>query len=695
METNTTGEEEYDDYTTYPEYQAGILIWKVVPPILILLGTIGNILSIVVLTRKSIKASTTALYLTFLAASDLCVLYTGLLRQWIIHLFEYDVRHLGEAVCKIHLWLVYTSLDFSAWILIAVTLERVISAWCPYSAKTKCSRKYATALLIAILLFLFALNSHMLYGMVNKGSVDEHDTGTQKCSEIDENYGDFFNLVWPWIDLCVFCLIPFTVIVVGNCCILFRVIKSQRKTKARIVPSVNTNQRSTPQRGGGKHSSMTAMLFTLNMVFLFTTSPVSIYNIGYTHWVESGTNQDYATLDLWWAIVNMLQYTNNSINFLLYCLSGTRFRQEVKRIFCPKPRHGSSIPLDNYTRTKFNTQVPTQTPAATPDRDVTGRTALKVSSSTLQIPNGNQKHSPDTSGFVSSYSLHPGTAANPGNSTSNISFTTLSAGPVISSAETSAMTNSITVSAENIAETIPFIDNGTNSSSENINESNQLADHEETAFTQTTQNESPKTSSHRNNTCNETTIVNVLPIEPNDECANYNMNEIISESDGTTEFPAPPDIVNTYTDCNNLESITEDKTTQISTIEPEENNTDLHITEVKEEDNSPRDLEIESLLNSNSENISEGPQTTLIHVLPQDQNEETTIQPSEDGLNSDDGRHLNGFVSVEKTNIDTINSAHEKVSPKADFDKLTYDLYIRTIGGNGDSDTKLETVSSV
>ena len=338
METNTTMEEDYDDYTTYPDYQASILIWKVVPPILILLGTIGNILSIVVLTRKSIKDSTTALYLTFLAASDLCVLYTGLLRQWTKHLFEYDVRHISEAVCKIHIWLVYSSLDFSAWIIIAFTLERVISVWCPFSTKTKCSRKYAMALLIAILVFLLALNSHVLYGFVNKGSMDEHDTGIKKCVDINENYYDFLSLVWPWIDLCVFCIIPVSVIVIGNGCILFGVIKSQRKTRSRSVPSVNTNQRTSLQHGRANHSSMTSMLITLNMVFLFTTSPVSIYNIGFTHWMTSVTSQDYATLYLWSAIVAMLQYTNNSINFLLYCLSGTRFRKEVKRLFCQKPR---------------------------------------------------------------------------------------------------------------------------------------------------------------------------------------------------------------------------------------------------------------------------------------------------------------------------------------------------------------------
>ena len=61
------------DYQSYSEYKAGIIIWKTVPPILITFGTCGNILSIVVLTRKSIRKSTTAIFLIFLTFSGLCV----------------------------------------------------------------------------------------------------------------------------------------------------------------------------------------------------------------------------------------------------------------------------------------------------------------------------------------------------------------------------------------------------------------------------------------------------------------------------------------------------------------------------------------------------------------------------------------------------------------------------------------------
>ena len=374
-----------DDFTTYPAYKAGALIWKIVPPILLILGTVGNFLSILVLTRRSIRSSTTAIYLIGLACSDLLVLYSGLFRQWLIYLFNTDVRETSPFGCKLNIWLVYTSLDFSAWILMAVTLERVISAWLPHNARTMCTKKSALAFIISIGVFLLALNSHLLYGMDFVEQYDE-DTGAvtiAKCKEVDRNYRQFFNHTWPWIDFSAFCLIPFSVIVVGNAMILFKVVKSQRKTHGQIAPSLHTrsNNRQQPSHHA-KQSSMTAMLFTLNIVFLFSTSPVSIYNIGYPHWQSDASNHKLAELDLWWAIVNMFMYTNNSLNFLLYCLSGTKFRQEVRRIFCKTKlfRRQTQMPLSNYTRTKFDKSAH----PSPPSRSINGHSAEKATPSTQE-----------------------------------------------------------------------------------------------------------------------------------------------------------------------------------------------------------------------------------------------------------------------------------------------------------------------
>ena len=381
MDNNTDAE-----YETFPAYKAGILIWKTVPPILLVFGTCGNVLSIVVLTGKSIRKSTTGLYLIVLTFSDLAVLYTGLLRQWIIYLFEFDVRQMSEIACKIHTWLVYSSLDFSAWLLIAVTLERIIAVWFPYVLKTKCNRQNGSILIIGILIAVLGLNSHLLYGMV----FIRTDGKTETCGYIDANYKRFMDTAWSWIDLCAFCLIPFSFIVIGNCLILLKVAKSHRKSRTKQIPGkYKTSQKSKDNQ----QSSMTAILVTLNTVFLLTTLPVSVYNIGHAHWSTTDDPKVLARLDLWWAVVNMLMYTNNAVNFLLYSLSGSQFRQEAKRIFCQ---------TNDLNNTTYRNNIPSQ------GQDVNDRDIHESSH-----PNGmlivdlKQENIEGTDVFETSVSLNP------------------------------------------------------------------------------------------------------------------------------------------------------------------------------------------------------------------------------------------------------------------------------------------------
>ena len=331
--------EDYYMFTTLPDFKASQVIWKVVPPVLIVLGSIGNILSIVVLTRKSIRNSITPL-LTFLAFSDILVLYIGLLRQWIYYTFDYDIRQFSAIACKIHLWLVYTCLDLSAWIIMALTLDRVIATWWPFRARRLCTRTCAMKVVATIVFFLLIVNSHFLYGMANKAHRDSNGTvvDEEKCVPVYEYYFEFLVNVWGIFDLLKLCLIPFSVILVGNICIVVKLMKNKRRLTT--INETNIRRRSSSAAA----SSLTVMMLILSTVFLITTLPISVYITGDNYWGQTEEPQSLASLKLWWAIVNMLMYANNCVNFLLYCLSGSRFRKEAKQLFCVCHRKGPKAP---------------------------------------------------------------------------------------------------------------------------------------------------------------------------------------------------------------------------------------------------------------------------------------------------------------------------------------------------------------
>ena len=114
-------EEQLMNYTAFRLHK---IILLYVPPILVLVGTFGNIFSFLILKRKAMLKFSTYFYLMVLALADTLVLYVGLLRLWIAELTGYELMAQADWICKLTCVLSYTVSDFSVWLIIAVTVER-------------------------------------------------------------------------------------------------------------------------------------------------------------------------------------------------------------------------------------------------------------------------------------------------------------------------------------------------------------------------------------------------------------------------------------------------------------------------------------------------------------------------------------------------------------------------------------------
>ena len=65
-------------------------------------GTIGNVLSGIVMTRKSMRSNTMALMLTALAVVDTLVLWNDMGRTCLRRVYGIDLRTLSNFSCKTH-----------------------------------------------------------------------------------------------------------------------------------------------------------------------------------------------------------------------------------------------------------------------------------------------------------------------------------------------------------------------------------------------------------------------------------------------------------------------------------------------------------------------------------------------------------------------------------------------------------------
>lgn len=329
---------------THSAFRVAIGLWKVLPPILIVLGNVGNILVILVLSSRKQRKSATSTYLCALALSDILALDTGLVRQWVKHAFSYDIRvDVSTTGCRVHWFVVYLVTQFSSWMLICVTLERLIVTWFPQSKHKLCSKVSSLILVTVILICLVLLNGHYLFGYGHIYKVSNNATTYKKCSPLSAKYETFVLFAWTWIDLTIFYLIPLTILATGNGLIVYKVLMSRRKAKRAVAPTGAGDPAMPRTTQQTRLSNLTMSLMLVCAVFMICIFPVVLYPIGEPYWEHQASDNKRAHLYLFNTIANLLMYVNHAINFILYFLSGTIFRNDVKALCLRRPTPVNSI----------------------------------------------------------------------------------------------------------------------------------------------------------------------------------------------------------------------------------------------------------------------------------------------------------------------------------------------------------------
>ena len=321
-------------------------VWLFVPPICILVGTVGNILTLITVTSKSTKKNSFIVYLGALAVGDTASLYFVVVNSWLFYAFDIDIM-LNDISCRILGFLYYACTWLSSLLVATLSTDRMVCSCFPHKRDTFGTPKSAFIIISIVLAFVLVINAHELYGFTLVS--EENDT---LCDYVDSSYASFFENYFTLMDTTIYFALPSIIIVVTNTLTIRAVIIatkeiSQMTNLETVRGRIRTNRQMT----------ITAILVSGTFVLLI--SPIGIYLIvrAYVYGAETfymSNDTDSVIV----AITENLSYFNFAINFFLYSITGRRFRQDL-RAACTRKRNSSRIPYVisslQATQTSFTT----------------------------------------------------------------------------------------------------------------------------------------------------------------------------------------------------------------------------------------------------------------------------------------------------------------------------------------------------
>ena len=321
--------------------------FEVVLLCLCVIGVSGNILNLIVLTRRRFcsslnKLESSANYgLVALAISDLCFCLVVL-----PHVFLSGQESLSIQPAKLFYRIfgvatINVFLMTSTWVIIIIAINRCIVVVYPLKAKYIVSR-YSTVIAISIVYMLAVVLTlpYYLKTSVRKCKTPTGVTNHEYYEYFDEVTTNAMRVYIRWIWPIIADFIPLLILVFCNIRLVYEIKKSS-SDKAIC-------RRSSQKSVQSNSSKVTVTLVSIIVMYLCLVTPCEImkYINPYQSWGQIGYIIANAT--------NALQTANFAFNFVVYCVVNSTFRQTLKDLIRPSCSNSSnsSIKSTNHSELK-------------------------------------------------------------------------------------------------------------------------------------------------------------------------------------------------------------------------------------------------------------------------------------------------------------------------------------------------------
>ena len=323
-----------EEVTTFLAFKIASFIATYWLPILIPIGIVGNTLSFLVMVKPNNRKMSTCIYMAAISVNDNFMMFLALYKL----ITDLTSRLMYLVECIIFAYFVLLTLQNTTYQVLGMTIDKYIAIKWPHKAAIFSTPRRAKITVIAVYFCVLIFNSpHLvLSGMV----------GSECLGYVKEGV---FTKLYSWLNFVLNGVIPFILLI----CMNYVTIKTVRRSRENFE---NTNADKLHNEGHriadtnrskamkNAENQLTIMLLLVTSLFLVLLIPTYI-RFMYSTFVNPDTPKKYATFMLFYHISHKLYNTNNAINFFLYCISGRKFRTELKEILCSSRKSSSKFRL--------------------------------------------------------------------------------------------------------------------------------------------------------------------------------------------------------------------------------------------------------------------------------------------------------------------------------------------------------------
>ncbi|UJR27697.1 hypothetical protein I4U23_008974 [Adineta vaga] len=311
----------YRKKDSVPFETAELIVSGILPIVLIIVGTLGNMLCVIILLKKEHRQTSTNVYLIFLCTMDMLSLYQWNLRDALYQFTDGKLLITNQSLflCIWHLFLAFYTLHTSAMFLTLIALDRACLLWSRWYKQKIARARIAFIFSIVIFLVLFGLDG-FIFGLGFEYQVYDNSTATYITMigcyySMNMNLTNFFANQYAWIHLVIMYFIPFTVM-------FFCTIMTVRKLS--VQQTFDNQQLANNAQRNRRISIMLLMMFLSYVIFTLPN------RLCFSIFVDQLIDHDYS--DTVFLSSNVLMYTRNALNVFLLYVSVYGFRRDVRRL---------------------------------------------------------------------------------------------------------------------------------------------------------------------------------------------------------------------------------------------------------------------------------------------------------------------------------------------------------------------------